>query len=129
VVELRAAFDLTSEAASYLDEDFNVLKDVAVPVYERTDGILFRRGDCNLDNRTNISDAIQHARMLFAGTGSAGCNEACDSNGDGESSIADPIYLVEYLFKSGPQPPSPFDICSDDPDPGTSLGCRRGVCE
>jgi len=129
VVELRAAFDLTDAAASYLDEDFNVLTDPDVAAYKRQDAILFRRGDCNNDNRTNISDAIQHARMLFRGVGSEGCNKACDSNGDGVGDFSDPIYLIEHLFKGGPPPPVPFYFCGDDATLQTTLSCDRSACE
>ena len=129
VVELRAAFDLNPAAASYLDEDFNVLSDPGVSLYERQDGIVFRRGDCNNDNSINLSDAILHARMLFRGTGSQGCRKACDSNGDGVSDFSDPIYLIEYLFKSGQPPPAPFNFCGDDTTLETTLDCKRSVCE
>lgn len=130
VVEVRAPFDTTRAAASYLDEDFAVLTNVAVPVYDRQDAedIVFRRGDCNGDSLINISDAIYHARMLFGGIAAAGCREDCESNGDGEASIADSIYLVEYIFQGGQPPPASFVECEDHPAPGTSLGCERLVC-
>ena len=89
----------------------------------------FRRGDCNGDNRTNISDAILHTRMLFQGAAGVGCDEACDSNGDGKTGIDDAIYLIDHLFKGGMPPPAPFAACGGDPDPGISLGCTRVACQ
>ena len=38
--------------------------------------------------------------------------EACNTNDDQEVDIGDALYLVWYLFVSGPEPPAPF------PDPG-----------
>ena len=44
------------------------------------------------------------------------CEDACDANDDGQMNMADPVYVLNWLFKFGPEPlaPGPFN---DGPDP------------
>jgi len=37
--------------------------------------------------------------------------------------LADPIYLVTYLFRNGPMPLAPFPEAGLDPDAANGLGC------
>jgi hypothetical protein len=37
--------------------------------------------------------------------------ECGDANNDNEVDVADPVYLINYIFKGGPPPPIP--VCSD----------------
>ncbi|MEM7164897.1 MAG: hypothetical protein AAF581_05495 [Planctomycetota bacterium] len=75
----------------------------------------FVRGNCNNDpqDKVTISDAAMILAFQFQGA-PVGCLDACDVNDDGKINLADTVYLLNYLFKSGPphnnpQPPEPFD--------------------
>jgi|GEM_PF-570233 len=76
---------------------------------------------CNPDD-TNYHLWI-YSPCLGAGEGGAnmgafgvGCSTVGDANGDGEVNIGDVVYLVGYLYKSGPAPsPAPAgDVNCDD---------------
>ena len=45
-----------------------------------------------------------------------------DGNGDSVVDIADPIYVLSFLFTGGPPPPPPFPSVGPDPTPD-SLNC------
>ncbi len=85
----------------------------------------FRRGDANLDNLSDLGDAVTILAHVFAG-GAAECLDAADVNDDGGVDVADPVFLLSHLFGSGPPspPPGPVD-CGVDPtaDSGVDLGC------
>jgi len=55
------------------------------------------------------------------------CFEASDVNDDGTLNIADPTYLLGYLFAQKDPPPAPFEACGVDPQPAdpphAPLGC------
>lgn len=76
---------------------------------------LFKRGDCNRDGASEISDAVSLLSFLFLGASDPLCRDACDNNDDGGLDIADSSYLLSYLFSSGPNPPSPHSTCGVDP--------------
>ncbi len=73
----------------------------------------FRRGDANMDGALDISDAIAALTCLFACLPT--CLDVQDSNDDGLWNIADPIYILAYLFQRAPAPPAPFGVCGPDP--------------
>ncbi len=86
----------------------------------------FRRGDANCDSSPNIGDAIFILGHLFAGDEAViRCEDALDINDDGAVDISDPIYLLQYLFVSGPPPAPPFPDLGEDPTTGDSLGCAE----
>jgi hypothetical protein len=98
-----------------------------------TQSPLFRRGDCNSDEKSNLADAAATVSYLFP-TGPAGteflpdCLDACDSNDDGRIDIADAIRILGWLFRSDPPPPAPGpDQAGLDPTEDklscTPLGC------
>lgn len=82
------------------------------------------RGDCDADGAITIADPI---RLLLANFSRATvpCRSACDANGDGETgSVSDSIYLLRYLFLSGPRPVSPFPGCGAQTlSTDSELGC------
>ena len=46
----------------------------------------------------------------------------CDS--DGEISLSDAVFNLNYLFLGGSPPPAPFDACGPAPaGPADELGC------
>jgi len=76
----------------------------------------FIRGDSNADYGIDISDAVKTVFDLFMNDGKPTCQDASDSNDDGELNITDVIYTLEFLFLAGDDipPPGP-DTCGFDP--------------
>lgn len=69
---------------------------------------------CPEDNCPNIGNANQ-ADSDGDGIGDACENENCgDVNGDGVRDISDLVYLIVYLYDSGPTPPEPGKADMDD---------------
>lgn len=83
----------------------------------------FIRGDANDDGELNVSDVVFLAKWLF-GVGPTGtCDSAGDVNDNGVlDAIADPMFLLTYLFQSGPAPAAPGLVCGPDGTPD-SLTC------
>ena len=92
---------------------------------------LFQRGDCNSDNKVNISDPISviMATILvdefdFVPT----CEDACDGNDDGILDLGDAVYLLRWLFRGGLIPPAPgpfiFGMDPTEDDLSCSLPCE-----
>ena len=51
---------------------------------------------------------------LFSMGGPPSCADAGDVNDDGNFDVSDPIYLFNYLFVMGAEPPAPFGECGHD---------------
>lgn len=84
----------------------------------------FIRGDANRDNKVNIADAVALC-WTAAGRGPVPCEDAGDVNDNGRIDLADPIYLLMYLFAAGRPPASPFPQPGADLTPWDDLGCER----
>ncbi len=82
----------------------------------------FRRGDCNLDDSFDISDAITSLATLFLSGSAPLCPDACDSNDDGVLDISDPVTILATLFTSPVPLPEPSLACGADPTVDL-LGC------
>jgi hypothetical protein len=67
----------------------------------------------------NIADPIAAISFLFRGTYDPQCLDACDADDNGELDLSDIVFLIEYLFRLGPFPPSP--------GPGFSVVCGFSV--
>ncbi len=90
----------------------------------------FRRGDANLDDEVNLTDAITILGVLFAGVENPGCDDARDADDDGQLVLSDAIYLLNHLFAGGAPPPAPFPDCGDDPTPdGFACEFRSKSCD
>lgn len=87
----------------------------------------FLRGDADSTDAIDLSDAITILNVLFLGTGELACHDAADANGDLTLNIADPVYILFFLFFEGPSPPPPFPDCGPVP-PEESLGCEHPGC-
>jgi len=83
----------------------------------------FRRGDANLDGRLDVSDPVTILRSQFHGDAPIRCDDAADTNDDGQIDISDASYAFNYLFLGGSAPPEPFARTDGDPTPD-SLDCR-----
>ena len=91
----------------------------------RLDRCQFRRGDVDESGGLNLADPITWlVALASAGTIPIGgaCPAAWNSNGDDSLDLADPIYLLSYLFSSGSAPPLPFPGC------GTGPGAEPFLC-
>ncbi|MBI4603029.1 MAG: right-handed parallel beta-helix repeat-containing protein [Planctomycetes bacterium] len=76
---------------------------------------LFLRGDTDADARRTISDAVFTLLHLFLGGNGPSCADAADADDNGLLNLADPIYLLNRLFRGGPPPPAPEGDCGPDP--------------
>jgi len=83
----------------------------------------FLRGDCNGDQAVMLTDVFALLTFLFNTYGMVQCADACDVNDSEALDIADPLYLLFYLYASGPPPEAPSGECGVDPTMG-SLGCQ-----
>jgi len=83
---------------------------------------LFRRGDCNLDEMVDLSDAATVLGQQFNGL-PVGCDDACDANDDGKINLADSVYLLNYLFLFGPTTPAPGPEERGGDPTEDNLGC------
>jgi len=99
-----------------------------LPVTERVGP--FRRGDCNDDDRIDISDAVCVVRGLFAGSPPR-CRAAVDTNGEDGVDVSDAIYLLGYLFRHGPPLGDPFVVCRrSSAASDVAIGCQTpAICE
>jgi len=69
---------------------------------------------------------VFHLEYTFGNGPTPGCLDAGDANDDGHSDISDGIFILLYLFTSGPAPWPPFPTAGIDytPDP---IGCGSGL--
>ena len=88
----------------------------------------FRRGNANADAAIDISDSVFILLHLFAGTGPApDCDDALDTDDNGEINVTDAVFLLDGLFKGGSLPPAPYPACGQDPSED-SLPCAATRC-
>ncbi len=87
----------------------------------------FIRGDSNGDGNVQILDAIISLTYLFL-DGETTCLEALDVDDNADVNMADPIFLLTFLFSGGGPIPSPYPTCGDDPTPDSLLCLDSGMC-
>lgn len=80
----------------------------------------FLRGDASYNGKLSLSDATVILENLWLNVPLV-CRAAADANNDGTLNVADPVYLLTFLFGSGPPPPPPFPAPGPDPS-GTVQG-------
>ena len=98
------------ETAPYSWRDFGV-----------TGGLPFVRGDANVDQNIDLSDAIVVLSSLFTGGDPLLCQDSADSNADGTIDLSDGLTIVNYLFLGiTPTLELPFPECGQAAD----LGCE-----
>ncbi|MEM7232573.1 MAG: hypothetical protein AAF517_10380, partial [Planctomycetota bacterium] len=90
------------------------------PIPER-----FRRGEINLDDAIDLSDAVRLLLGLFAGAGIP-CEDAADVNDDSRVDVSDPITLLGRLFLGRDALPGPT-TCGADPTED-ALTCATPYC-
>ncbi|HAK93742.1 MAG TPA: hypothetical protein DCM87_01715, partial [Planctomycetes bacterium] len=74
----------------------------------------FRRGDVDRDGDVDITDYYRLGYYL-SDTYLPPNLDAADVNDDGAVDAADQLYILQYLYASGPQPPPPFSYFALDP--------------
>jgi hypothetical protein len=92
-------------------------------------GEIILRGDANLDDRADLSDAMYILNWLNNGGPEPGCLAQADANDDGVVNNSDASYLTNWLYQGGaePPPPSPSNpYCMEDEYP--SPGCNNSPC-
>lgn len=65
---------------------------------------IYRCGDANGDNDTNIADAVFLVNYVFREGPPPQPVEAGDANEDGLANLGDAVYVINYVFKDGPAP-------------------------
>ena len=63
----------------------------------------------------DISDVIRMINSLFGVGTRITCEDAGDTNDDGQMDISDPISLLGFLFRGTIAPPAPFPDSGQDP--------------
>lgn len=79
---------------------------------------IFIRGDSNLDQKVDLSDAIHTLTYLFLGEDDLApsyCLDAHDYDDSGEVDISDAIANLFHLFLDGSPPPMPYPAPGRDP--------------
>jgi len=80
----------------------------------------FRRGDVNGDNVVNLTDVIVLNGYLgntnITSTSNTLRLRAADVDNDNDVDGQDVVFLQDFLFSGGPQPPPPFAVAGLDPD-------------
>lgn len=65
---------------------------------------VFLRGDTNMDEKIDLTDAIHTLQYLYLG-GSLQCPDAADANDDESLDISDPVKIILHLFAGQTLPP------------------------
>ena len=85
--------------------------------------MLFRRGNVNTDDITDLSDAVFLLNYLFTRGLEPSCLKSADTDDNGTLEITDPILLLNFLFLGGRSPEAPFLDCGTDAT-DDELTCR-----
>ena len=73
---------------------------------------IFRRGDANADGKIALVDAVLVLRSHFSQIPpQIDCRAVQDVNDDTQVTIADPVFLLNWLFRRGGRPSEPFLNC------------------
>ncbi len=86
--------------------------------------LAFVRGSSNGDRETDLSDGVAILWFLFLNSPARlACERSADADANGRLEITDAIYILNYLFLGGPEPPPPFPDCGQVPS-GDPLPCE-----
>ena len=76
-------------------------------------------GDCNQDDRVNVSDAVFVINYVFSGGNAPIPYLAGDVNCDTKVNVSDAVYIINYVFSGGYAP------CDTDGDGQRDCGAKR----
>ncbi len=74
----------------------------------------FIRGDVSGEGIIDITDVIILQNYLYLGSSDINCMETADVDDSASLNNTDIIYLLEYIFNGGVEPPTPFPNCGED---------------
>ncbi len=86
----------------------------------------FIRGDANGDGSMNLVDAVAILFHLFAPAPRLACEDHADLDDNTRVTTTDAIYVLQYLFRSGPPPSQPFPDKGFDPTANDPFTCGDG---
>lgn len=78
-----------------------------------------KRGDCNSDGGTDLSDGVAMLNIAFLGAAAPICTDACDFNATGALDITTAVFFFNALFLGGAPIRAPLDCDFGQP----LLGC------
>lgn len=82
----------------------------------------FIRGDANIDEKIDLTDAVFILRYLFRNGDRPSCIDSADVNDDGGVDVSDAVRLLLFLFRDGNPLPVPSPNKGVDPT-SDGLGC------
>jgi hypothetical protein len=82
--------------------------------------------DANGD--VSITDALSLLSSLFQGGAPPACDDAADTNDDGEVDVSDGVVILLHLFAGAGDLPEPSDACGLDRT-DDALRCGGSGCE
>ena len=118
VDSLRVDLDVGSETFVTMTEIEVIARSSASPL------VAFRRGDADCNAVIDLTDASRMFGGLFRNAGFC-CEAAADVDTDGRVNLADPLFLLNYLFLNGPTPEAPFERCGES---ASGLACTAEGC-
>jgi hypothetical protein len=83
----------------------------------------FIRGDTNGDSVVDISDGVKVLLYLFMGTQPPECLDTADADDSGDIELTDVVFILQFLFQSGPPPSPPYPEPGLDPTSGDDYTC------
>jgi hypothetical protein len=77
--------------------------------------VSFLRGDVDGDGILHVGDATLLIDVLFFGADPLRCCAATDANDDGDISVSDAIWILNFVLAGGPPPAGAFPLCDAAP--------------
>ena len=88
----------------------------------------FNRGDCDGNERINVTDAAICAQNIFFDRiRFFDCDDMLDANNDEKLDLQDPIAILNWVFLNAADLDAPFRTCGTDDDDDT-LRCEQSNC-
>jgi hypothetical protein len=126
---LRIMISAADVTGTYLGQPGAALAEIEV--IGRATGLtlsgFFTRADVNASRRINITDAMAVLQALFEGETTLDCEAAADIDGNDAVELTDAVFLLNFLYLEGPEPPAPFPNCGAGHS--DRLPCARQSCE
>ncbi len=88
----------------------------------------FLRGDADLNDVYELTDAIIILGFLFQSAEAPPCLDAIDTDDTGELDLTDVIRLLGFLFQDIRSLPLPGSTCGPDATPDDPLDCAQSGC-